>query len=107
MTSFAAFSVAASATLNDAKLVWFASPAIVSDEWDYYVNGANTSVFMSVLNWISEKAVSVSVLAKQMQIEPLLLTEAAANVWSMVFVVVIPLAILGSGFYMWFRRRRR
>lgn len=105
------FSVAAYATLatdkGTGKFIWYASPSILSDQWDYYVNGANSAVFMSSLNWISEKAVSVSVLAKQMQVEPLLLTEAAANLWSVILTVLIPLTILGSGFYIWIRRRRR
>ena len=105
------FCVAASSTLvTDAgvsKFVWFASPSIVSDQWDYYVGGANSTVFMSSVNWMCEKAVSVSVLVKQMQVEPLLLTQAAANVWSVLITVCIPAVILGGGFYVWLHRRRK
>ena len=105
------FSVAASSTLATdngyGKFVWFASPAIVSDQWDYYVSGSNSAVFMSSVNWMCEKAVSVSVLAKQMQIEPLLISQAAANTWSLLLTVFIPVVILGGGFFVWMRRRRR
>ena len=101
------FAVAASATNGESKFVWFSSPAIVSDQWDYYVNGGNTEVFLASVNWMCEKAVSLSILAKTMQVQALVIPESALGLWSAVLTLVLPLAILGGGFYVWMRRRRK
>ena len=105
------FSVAASSTraaeTGESKLVWYASPAIINDQWDYYVGGTNSALFMASVNWMCEKTTSLSILAKQMQIEPLVVPEASVNMWTIILIVAVPVAFLGSGFYVWFRRRRR
>lgn len=105
------FSVAAYATLSaenvESRFVWYSSPAIVSDQWDYYVNGGNSEAFLSSVNWMCEKAVSLSILAKAMQVEALVVPEASVELWSLIITIVLPLAILGGGFYIWFRRRRK
>lgn len=105
------FSVAASSTLaaanGESKMVWFASPAIVSEQWDYYVNGGNSEVFLASVNWMCEKSVSLSILAKQMQVEALVVPESSSGAWSMILTIVIPVAVLGAGFYIWVRRRRK
>jgi len=101
------FSVAASATMGESKLVWFASPAIVSDQWDYYVSGGNSEVFMASVNWMCEKAVSLSILAKAMQVQSLVIPAGTSAFWSALITVILPLAILGGGFWIWMRRRRK
>ena len=101
------FSVAAYATLGEGKLVWFASPAVVDDQWDYYVNGGNSEIFMASVNWMCEKSVSLSILAKQMQVEALVVPAGAVALWSTVLTLVLPLGILAGGFVIWFRRRRK
>lgn len=99
--------VAASSENGSAKMVWYASPYIVNDSMDYYVNGGNSKLFMASVTWMCEKAVSVSVLAKVMQIEALVLSEASANTWSTIITILLPLAIIAGGFYIWFRRTRK
>ncbi len=101
------FSVAASSTLGESKMVWFSSPAIIDEQWDYYVNGGNSEVFMASVNWMCEKAVSLSILAKQMQVEALVVPAGAVGLWSTVLTIALPLGILAGGFVIWFRRRRK
>lgn len=105
------FAVAASSTLavsgGESKFVWFSSPAIISDQWDYYVNGGNSEIFLASVNWMCDKAVSLSILAKTMQVQALVIPEGATVLWSAVLTLVIPLAVLGGGFYVWLRRRRK
>lgn len=101
------FAVAAHATLGESKFVWYSTPYIVSDEMDYYVSGGNSTLFMASVNWMCEKASAVSVAAKTMQVQPLVVPAAASGLWSTVLVIALPLAILGAGFTVWFRRRRR
>ncbi len=103
--------VAAYATLDtsggSAQLVWFSTPSVVSDQMDYYVNGGNSAVFMAGMNWMCEKKISVSVLAKQLQVEALIVPESSVGLWTTVLTVLIPAAILVVGFVLWFRRTRR
>ena len=101
------FSVAAYSTMGESKFVWFSSTAVMDEQWDYYVNGDNSEIFMASVNWMCEKAVSLSILAKQMQVEALVVPAAAAGLWSTVLTLVLPLSILAGGFVIWFRRRRK
>jgi len=101
------FSVAAHATLGEGKFVWYSSTAITDANTDQAVSGGNSTLFMSSVNWMCEKEVAVSIVAKTLQVAPLIVPAGAANMWSTVLVIVLPLAILGGGFAVWFRRRRR
>jgi ABC-2 type transport system permease protein len=99
--------VAAYAEKDGGKMVWFATPSVVSDQWDYYVNGGNSTVFMGGVSWMCEKSASVSVIAKQMQVQSLVVPEGSAAMWSLLLTVLVPLAVLVGGFVLWFRRTRR
>ncbi len=101
------FHMAAYASLGESQLVWFASPYILSDSMDYYVNGGNSLLFMASVNWMCDKTVSVSVLAKTMQVEALVIPTAAQGVWALVLTVLLPVGTLGCGFAVWFRRRHK
>lgn len=101
------FSVGAYATLGESKFVWYSSPHIINDSMDYYVNGGNSTMFMASVNWMCEKAVSVSITAKTLQVQALVVPAAAAGMWATVLTVVLPVSVLAAGFVIWFRRRRR
>lgn len=89
------------------KFVWFSSTDIVDDNADAYVSGGNSTVFISSLNWMSENKVTLSIMAKQLQVAPLTITEADVNIWSTVVVIIIPLALIGLGFAVWLKRRKK
>ncbi len=101
------FAIAAHATLGESKFVWYSTPYIVDEEMDYYVNGGNSKLFMASVNWMCESASSVSVAAKTMTTEMLVVPQSAFGLWSVLLVIVLPIAVLGTGFAVWFRRRRR
>ncbi len=89
------------------KFVWFSSTAITNAEADTAVSGGNSSVFMAVVNWMSENKIDLSIMAKQLQVEALTLTAAQQNFWSIVVIFIIPLAVLVIGFVIWLRRRKK
>lgn len=101
------FAVAAHAELGEGKFVWYASPSIVNEDEDYYVSGGNSKVFIASVNWMCEKTSAVSVAAKTMQVQPLIVPAGAQGMWTTLLVIVLPIAVLGAGFTVWFRRRRR
>lgn len=101
------FVAAAAIEIGNGKAVWFASAHLADDGADQLVSGANADIFLNSLGWCCEKANSVSIRAISLSIQPLVITEAAANTWLIILCVVVPLAVVGGGFAVWFRRRSR
>lgn len=99
------FSVAASATLGEGKFVWYSSPNIINDGAD--ATGGNSALFMASVNWMCDKQVAVSITAKLMQVQPLIVPAGAAGLWGTVLTLILPVGVLAAGFAVWFRRRRR
>lgn len=90
------------------KFVWYSANTIVDETADiYYTSGGNSDMFMASLNWMSENKTSLSILAKQLQVESLVLTEAQRSMWTGIVTIVVPLSILALGFVVWFRRRKK
>ena len=92
---------------SEYKFVWYASPSITSSSDDSYISGGNSAVFMGSVSWMAENQISLSILAKQLQVQALTLTAAQSGIWSVVVIFVLPLALLAAGFVIWFRRRKR
>ncbi len=92
---------------DEYKFVWYSSPSVVNASYDQYVSGGNSAVFMGSVSWMAENKISLSILAKQLQIEALTLTAGQSGLWSVVVVFVIPLVLLAAGFVVWIRRRKR
>ena len=87
------------------KLVWLASPVLLDGRsLSYY---SNISYFMAILTDLCEKESSVTINAKSLQIEALTVSEASANLWGIILIAVIPLAVLVTGFVVWNRRIKR
>ncbi len=89
------------------KFVWYSSPAISDENADMYVSGGNSDLFISTVNWMSANKTNLSIIAKQMQVEALTVTEADVAIWSPVVIFVVPLAFLVWGFVIWFKRRKK
>lgn len=92
---------------DNCKFVWYSSPAISDENADMYVSGGNSSLFISTVNWMSENKTNLSIIAKQLQVEALTVTEADVAIWSPVLIFIIPLAFLVWGFVIWFKRRKK
>ncbi len=98
---------AASVTAAGGKFVWYSSPAISDENADMYVSGGNSDLFISTVNWMSANKTNLSIIAKQMQVQALTVTQADAAIWSAVLVFIVPLAFLVCGFLVWLRRRKK
>ena len=87
--------------------VWYSSNGITDDNADSYVSGGNSTLFLSTLAYTCEKEESVSIAAKSMAVEQLQVSDAAANTWSTVLTLLIPLAVIIPGFAYWIYRRKK
>lgn len=86
-----------------AHLIWFSSPYISFNP----VQGAgNLDFFMATLGAVCDKEASVSIAAKEITVNPLVVPAASVNFWMVFTCIIIPLAVLACGFVIWIRRRR-
>ena len=104
------FNVAVAATEknedgSEAKVIWINTPAVVQEAMDYF--GANSAMFTNSFSWMCGKTDSISIPVKEIESSTLSLTEAQGNIWTIMFAVILPLAIVVCGFVVWYRRRRK
>lgn len=90
------------------SFVWYSNSAVINSEvYQYYGTYGNVLVFLSTVNNYCDKSTSVSIIGKTIMVEPVQLTGGEANFWMTVMTVILPISVLGAGFFVWFRRRRR
>ena len=100
----------ASETTNEddstSRFAWFASPYITDSSADQSSSYANSSVFTSTLEWMVGKSTSISIVGKDMSATTTTLDEGTISVWTLVLVVLVPVAFLVIGFVRWISRRK-
>lgn len=103
---FVVGAMATKTTNNEtSKFVWISSQYFLDSRYSSYCS--NISYFMAILTDLCEKESSVTINAKSLQIEALTVSEASANLWGIILIAVIPLAVLVTGFVIWNRRIKR
>jgi hypothetical protein len=94
-------------TATNGKIVWFSSPFLLDSTADQqYVSGGNSNFFLTTLSYLCDKPASISIAAKSLQVQSLVLDEFSANAWMTALVIIVPVAILGGGFFYWYKRRK-
>lgn len=91
-------------TKKDTKLIVVGNIQFLSQSLTAQVPG-NSDFFMNSLGWLREQKQSISIRAKNLLQMRLSLTNLQALVFSGLVVIVIPLLVLGAGFFVWMRRR--
>ncbi len=92
---------------SGANIIWCGSPAF-TDQWNGYTNGANFTYYMSILNGTVERdRITYEIAANELPQSYLMVSEAQVNLWSAVFIAIIPLAFAVIGVGYWYSRRRR
>jgi len=101
------FYVGAISESGEGKLVWFTSAEMLDSNVDAAVSGANSNLFMNILNWMSDQEESISIRAKSMDEASLTLTAAESSRWSIIMIGVIPAVLIAAGLIIYIRRKRR
>lgn len=70
-------------------------------------NGGNLELGMSVANWLSQDDAYVNIPVRTARDRGLSLSRTAQATIGATFLIVLPLALLGGGIAVWWRRRRR
>ena len=94
---------------KSSRVVVFGSYIMFSDTIMKYNSFNNSAYFMNVINTIADKEdVGITIESKSIDNTELGITDVATqNTMLVVFVIVIPVAILVAGFVFWLRRRNR
>lgn len=94
---------------NSSRVIVFGSYIMFSDTIMQYNSFNNSAYFMNVINTIADKEdVGITIESKSIDNTELGITDVATqNTMLVVFVIVIPIAILVAGFVLWLRRRNR
>ena len=90
---------------KSSKVAVFASPYMTTDDWIDYYECSNIDLFLDTIDWMSDKQ-SVAIPKRNLDAVYLEVPQAAATKWAVVTVILIPLCILITGFFIWYRRRK-
>ena len=105
------FSVAAvvteSANGGETKLAVYASSLLLNEELNNLVSGGNSDIFLSTIGWMCDYEQSMSIHAKPLTADALVVPADKANLWSAVAVIGVPLFILLSGVIIVLDRRKK
>ena len=91
---------------NSSKLIYFTSAYMLDPGIDSYTSGANTQLFLNALTLSVGNESSVSIAAKDLEAEPLIVSQLNVSIIKAVTQYIIPLAILIAGGVIWYRRRK-
>ena len=102
--------VAASETTEDGKetqIVWVTTFSVLDSSMDMYYGAKNSEFFINSIAWMCEIEEGVSIAAKDYESTYLTITEAQSKLLTAIFAIIIPLAVVATGFVVWYRRRVR
>lgn len=91
---------------KSSKVVIYASPYMLSDEWTEYYECSNISLFIDSIDWMSEQQ-SITVPKRSLDGVYLEVPQKDATIWAAITVIIVPLGILVIGFVVWYVRRKR
>ena len=73
----------------------------------YLGNGGNQNLGYNIFNWLSHDDSFINIPSRNAPDRQLSLTELQAALLGLLFLIVIPLALLASGITIWMKRRKR
>lgn len=93
---------------NDKKtqLVVFSSyNMFISQVVDQYTLG-NTDLITNSISWMSGNTTNISIPTKSLSITFNTVNKSRANLYTIIFCVIIPFAVVTIGFVVWYKRRK-
>jgi len=93
-------------TAAGSRIVWLTTSQLLVDEHNTLVAGANYDFFVNALGWMNQRENTISIHAKSLAIEKLVVPSAVQTQLSILFIGVMPLAFLAVGILITIRRRR-
>lgn len=92
---------------GSAVLYVFSSAQFFTDNVDNAVSGNNRTLFTNIMSTIASHDVSVSVPVKSYDYDNLTASTKDVVLFETIVVILIPLALIITGFVVWFKRRKK
>jgi len=86
------------------RLVVFGSAGFIANQ-NLIDEVANRDLFMNAVNWLAEEEDLISIRPKQLTSRRLFLTPLQSNVTIFTSLILVPMAVLGAGLVVWWKRR--
>lgn len=91
---------------SQTQIVWVNSPSLINESLNVY--GTNAAMFVYSIGWMCDKEeADLSIEVKKFEENSMMLTEAQSMLLTVVFMIVLPLAVVVTGVVVWLRRRTR
>jgi ABC-2 type transport system permease protein len=88
------------------KLIAFSCEFILEESINDMIGGTNWDLIINSLHWLSEQPVSIQIPSKSpSRVSPLSMSQGQANTIAFISVIALPLIFVGTGVFVWFRRR--
>lgn len=103
-------SVAITNTIDDdteSKIIVTASDYLLDDSANKSVAGGNRDFILNSLKWICEQESGITIHAKSIDSEMLVLNAAQINFWSLIIMILLPLIVIVTGIVVWLKRRKK
>lgn len=99
--------VIASETVNGktGRFLWVATDSLFTDSVISYYG--NMDLVMNIFGFTCDKQSAITVRPVSLAVEQLFISDGSARLWSVVFTIVIPVAIALAGLFVWLKRRKR
>ena len=92
---------------GETKLVCFSSSTMLNDTVDSSVSSGNSNLFLSALGWLCDYEQSMSIHAKSVDSETLLIAAEDVNRWTVIMIAALPAAAIFIGAYVTLSRRKK
>ena len=106
-----ALAVAIQEMLDDdiySNVIWVTSSSLLDEQTNAMVSGGNQDFFLNILNYLCEPGESnITIHAKSLTSEYLTMESSTASILVVWMLAVIPIAYLGIGIIIWYRRKCR
>ena len=88
------------------KLVVYGTSNLVDESIYSQVTPYNVSLFIKTIGWMCDSEDSITIASKSISEESLTITDSQVNTWMMVYLILIPVFVVGAGITVVVRRRR-
>ena len=92
---------------SETRLFWFSSAYIADENISNYVGGGNITLFLNAVSWVAEDNPVPSIHGKTISTQFLTLNDSTVDLWKIVMIGAVPLAVLLVGVIVYIRRKRR
>ena len=101
------FTVGVIAEKSGARLVWFSSALLLDESTNSIIAGSDYDLFLNTLGYTCEQEDAISIRAKSLDTQALVVPQASASTLSALMVGVIPAVLVAVGIVIAVRRKRK